>query len=200
VAKWLLAIRLVCLKKSTEEVGKAIAVSAAQVRRWVNRFHRGGIEAMRPCWSSGRTPKLTAEQMDRVRERIGRPDTSGRICLARSVPQPETRTAAFFQRQTVTPWSGTWPIFRVASMTASMPYTVTRQFLPAKSPERNPAEQPWREIRQKYPGNRVFATVEEVDYAIADARMQPIKNKNAIQSLCAYDWIMNITQKERKMV
>jgi transposase len=70
VVKWLLAIRLVCLKKSTEEAGKAIAVSATQVRRWVNRFHHGGIEAMRPCWSSGRTPKLTAEQMDRVRERI----------------------------------------------------------------------------------------------------------------------------------
>jgi transposase len=121
VVKWLLAIRLICLKKSTGEVRKAIAVSAAQVRRWINRFHHGGIEAMRPCWSSGQTSKLTAEQMDRVRKRVGRPNTSGCICLARPVPQPETRTAAFFQRQTVTPWSSIWPVFRVTSMTMSMP-------------------------------------------------------------------------------
>jgi transposase len=71
---------------------------------------------------------------------------------------------------------------------------VTLQFLPAKSPELNSAEQPWREIRQKYWGNRAFPTVEELDDAIADAWMQLIRNRNGIQSLGAYHWIMNITQ------
>lgn len=70
VTKWLLGIRLVCLKRSTEEAGNAVGVSAAEVRRWVNRFNKGGIEAMQPNWSPGRPPKLSAEQMEKFRERI----------------------------------------------------------------------------------------------------------------------------------
>lgn len=75
-----------------------------------------------------------------------------------------------------------------------VPRNVTLQLLPPKSPELNPAEQPWREIRQKYLGNRVFPTVEDLDDAVADAWMQVIKDRDAIKSLCGYQWILNITQ------
>jgi transposase len=68
--KWLRGICVVCLKQSTTEAGKAIGVSAAEIRRWVNRFNAGGIEAMRPNWSHGRPTKLTAEQLEKFRERI----------------------------------------------------------------------------------------------------------------------------------
>lgn len=68
--KWLLGIRLVCLKHSTTEAGMAIGVSPEDIRRWVNRFNKGGIEAMHPNWSPGRPTKLTAEQMETFRERI----------------------------------------------------------------------------------------------------------------------------------
>ena len=68
--KWLLGIRLVCLKHSTTEAGMAVGVSSTEIRRWVNRFNAGGIEAMRPNWSSGRPTKLTPEQMEAFCERI----------------------------------------------------------------------------------------------------------------------------------
>jgi transposase len=71
---------------------------------------------------------------------------------------------------------------------------VTLQLLPAKSPELNPAEQPWREIRQKYLGNRVFPTVEDLDEAVAKAWLEVIKDANAIRSLCGYEWITRIRQ------
>ena len=70
VVKWLLGIRLVCLQYSTTEAGEVIGVSATEVRRWINRFNEGGIAAMRPNWSPGRPPKLTAEQLEKFRERI----------------------------------------------------------------------------------------------------------------------------------
>jgi hypothetical protein len=77
-------------------------------------------------------------------------------------------------------------------MAHQRPIVLTPQILPAKSPELNPAGQAWREIRQKCPGTRVFSAVEDLDDAVADAWMRRIKNKNAIQSLCAYDRIMHI--------
>ncbi|MDR2392066.1 MAG: hypothetical protein LBE84_10370 [Planctomycetota bacterium] len=85
-------------------------------------------------------------------------------------------------------------------MAHQRPIVLAPQILPAKSPELNPAGQAWREIRQTCPGNRVFSAVEELDGAVADAGMQRIKNKSATQSLCAYGWIMNIVQNQRKMV
>jgi transposase len=75
-----------------------------------------------------------------------------------------------------------------------VPGNVTLQLLPAKSPELNPAEQPWREIRQKYLGNRVFPSVEDLDEAVAKAWLEVIKDANAIRSLCGYEWITQIGQ------
>jgi transposase len=75
-----------------------------------------------------------------------------------------------------------------------IPDNVTLQLLPAKSPELNPAEQPWREIRQKYLGNRVFPAVEDLDEAVAKAWLEVIKDANAIRSLCGYKWITQIGQ------
>ena len=77
VVKWLLGIRLVCLNYGTSEAGKAIGVPSSEIRRWVNRFNVGGIEAMRPNWSPGRPSKLTTEQMEELRERLREGPTEG---------------------------------------------------------------------------------------------------------------------------
>lgn len=73
-----------------------------------------------------------------------------------------------------------------------IPDNITLLSLPPKSPELNPAELPWREIRQKYLGNQVYRTVEELDDAVADAWLAITKNQKAIQSLCGFEWIINI--------
>jgi transposase len=70
IARWLLGVRLVCLKRSPEEAGMEIGISGRAVRRWVNRFNAGGIEALSPNWSPGRQPKLTAEQLKELRIRL----------------------------------------------------------------------------------------------------------------------------------
>lgn len=73
-----------------------------------------------------------------------------------------------------------------------VPDNVTLQSLPPKSPELNPAELPWREMRQKHLGNRGYPTVEELDDAGAKAWLATTQNKDSIRSLCAFDWITNI--------
>lgn len=73
-----------------------------------------------------------------------------------------------------------------------IPDNMTLQYLPPKSPELNPAELPWREIRQKYTGNQVYRTVEELDDAVAQAWLAISTDKVAMRSLCGFDWILNI--------
>ena len=75
----------------------------------------------------------------------------------------------------------------------SVPSNVTLQFLPPKSPESNPAELPWREMRQKYLSNRVYPTVvEALESAVSEAWLKVIESPAAMRSLCGFDWITSI--------
>ena len=76
----------------------------------------------------------------------------------------------------------------------AIPDNVTLLHLPPKSPELNPAELPWREMRQKYLGNRVFPTVEELEDEVAKAWLEVTKNPDAMRSLCGFHWITRIGQ------
>jgi transposase len=75
-----------------------------------------------------------------------------------------------------------------------VPDNVTLQLLPAKSPELNPAELPWREMRQKYLGNRVFSDVDELEDAVSKAWLEVTRKPEAVRSLCGFDWIVNTGQ------
>lgn len=70
-----------------------------------------------------------------------------------------------------------------------LPSNVMVQCLPAKSPELNPAELLWREMRQKQLGNRVFPDVDLMYDAVSTAWMNVIENPQSIQSLCGFEWI-----------
>jgi transposase len=70
VARWLLGVRLVCLKRTPENAGVELGVSGREIRRWVNRFNDGGLEALRPNWNTGHMPKLAPERMEEFRQRI----------------------------------------------------------------------------------------------------------------------------------
>lgn len=74
----------------------------------------------------------------------------------------------------------------------NVPKNITLLSLPPNSPELNPAELPWREMRQKYLGNQIFATIEELDRAIVNAWMEVTKNNVKLAELCNFDWIDNI--------
>lgn len=73
-----------------------------------------------------------------------------------------------------------------------VPDNVGIVFLPPKSPELNPAELLWREMRQKYLGNRVFPDIDILCDAVSEAWIHVTKNPQSIKSLCGFDWITDI--------
>ncbi len=70
------------------------------------------------------------------------------------------------------------------------PENMTLIFLPPYSPELNPAERLWEEIREKEFGNRIFDFLHE---AVAQARVgleRLSANSRATQSLTGWPWIL----------
>lgn len=74
----------------------------------------------------------------------------------------------------------------------AVPGNVRLLFLPPKSPELNPSELLWREMRQQYLSNRVFADVDEVVEKVSEAWNELIASPARLQSLCGFDWITDI--------
>ena len=71
---------------------------------------------------------------------------------------------------------------------------LTIMFLPSYSPQLNPAERFFQEIR-KVTANRLFYNITEQENLIDIALTQYIKNKNSLQSLCSYPWIIEAWNK-----
>lgn len=73
-----------------------------------------------------------------------------------------------------------------------VPENVTLFSLPPNSPELNPAELPWREMRQKYLGSQIFPTMKELDDAVVNAWTAVTNDNLKLAALCNYEWIDDI--------
>ena len=62
-------------------------------------------------------------------------------------------------------------------------------FLPPYSPELNPAERFFQEMR-KVTANRIFENIEEQEKLIDEALTDWINNKEKIKKLCGFHWII----------
>jgi transposase len=78
------------------------------------------------------------------------------------------------------------------SKSLRIPENIELAYLPPYSPELNPEEQIWDELREKYFGNKLFKTLEAVmDTAVKGLRameMSPARLKD----LAHRDWILNV--------
>lgn len=73
-----------------------------------------------------------------------------------------------------------------------IPDNITLQFLPPYSPELNPAEHLWDEIREKFFANRTFEDLEAVIFHLGQAVHGLHQENHRVKSLCGFDWIVNI--------
>lgn len=73
-----------------------------------------------------------------------------------------------------------------------VPKNMTLIFLPPYSPQLNPVEHLWDEIREKHFANKVFKSLD----AVADTLEVALKNlyidKRAVSSITGFDWILGI--------
>jgi len=71
-----------------------------------------------------------------------------------------------------------------------IPENMRLRWLPPYSPECNPTEHIWEEIREKWFGNTVFQSLADVEDTLATALAALEKSPALIQSLTGFDWVL----------
>ena len=73
-----------------------------------------------------------------------------------------------------------------------VPPNLTLDWLPPYSPQCNPQELVWREVRRQPFGNHDFDSMDQVEAAL-ELRLRELESTPAqIQSLTGFDWIINV--------
>jgi transposase len=65
--------------------------------------------------------------------------------------------------------------------------------LPAYSPELNPVERFFQELRRRI-ANKIFGSLEELEDALSEALEEYFQDKEAVRKLCSYPWIVEQMQ------
>jgi len=78
-----------------------------------------------------------------------------------------------------------------------VPDNITVDWLPPYSPQYNPQELVWREVRREPFGNHDFDSMDAVESALERRRRQLESSPTQIQSLTGFDWIINVRLKAK---
>ena len=70
-----------------------------------------------------------------------------------------------------------------------VPAQMRLEWLPARSPELNPVEHLWEELREKWLGNRLFDEQAAVDRQVAAGLASLEKDPKRVASLAGFSWI-----------
>ena len=70
-----------------------------------------------------------------------------------------------------------------------VPENITLFWLPPYSPELNPVEHLWDEIREKWFHNRAFASLDTVQDQLVCALRHLLSNPELVKSITCFDWI-----------
>jgi hypothetical protein len=63
-------------------------------------------------------------------------------------------------------------------------------FLPPYSPQLNPVEHLWKEVREKYFANLVFDSIDAVEKRLMEALIFMNQNSDTVKSFSGFDWIV----------
>jgi transposase-like protein len=74
-----------------------------------------------------------------------------------------------------------------------VPANMRLLFLPPWSPQLNPAEHVWDEVREKWFANRVFANMNAVEEQLLTALKTLEEDAMRVASLTGFDWIKNLS-------
>jgi transposase len=78
------------------------------------------------------------------------------------------------------------------SETLIVPENIRLVTLPPYSPQLNPVEHLWEEIREKWFANYVFKNMEAVEEALVEALVTLEGDAKLVQGISGFDWIINI--------
>jgi transposase len=81
-----------------------------------------------------------------------------------------------------------------------IPENIIIEHIPSCSPELNPSENMWDEIREKYFGNVVFKSLDGVEDKLVEAALFYEANPQIIESITGWDCIINSMEKALKVI
>jgi transposase len=70
-----------------------------------------------------------------------------------------------------------------------IPANISILLLPAYSPELNPAELIWRQLRQRKLSNRLYPTIDDLEAAVDEAWLWISNQQDELSNLCLFPWI-----------
>jgi transposase len=70
-----------------------------------------------------------------------------------------------------------------------IPENVSILLLPPYSPELNPVELIWRQLRQRKLSNRLYPTIDHLEAAVSEAWMWISNQQEELSDLCLFPWI-----------
>ena len=73
-----------------------------------------------------------------------------------------------------------------------IPHNIRILWLPSYSPELNPAEHLWDELREKWFHNITFDSIRAVEDRLVDALLYLENNKLLVRSMTGFDWIASV--------
>lgn len=77
------------------------------------------------------------------------------------------------------------------SQQVPLPANLRLMFLPPYSPELNPVEHLWDDLREKFFHNRVFASIDALEDQLVNALRAYLHDPERVRSLTAWDWIIS---------
>lgn len=73
----------------------------------------------------------------------------------------------------------------------NIPENITLHWLPPYSPELNPVEHLWDELREKWFRNKYFASLDAVEDQLAEALKFLMEHPDQVKSMTLFDWMDN---------
>jgi len=77
------------------------------------------------------------------------------------------------------------------AMNLTVPENITLHWLPPYSPELNPIEHLWDELREKWFRNKYFTSLDAVEDQLAEALKFLMEHPDHVRSMTSFDWIYN---------
>ena len=79
------------------------------------------------------------------------------------------------------------------SLSMPIPNNIRLLSLPPYSPELNPVEHIWDELREKYFHNRAFDSLDALEDRLVDGLLALERDPQRNKSICNWDWIIKVT-------
>ena len=79
------------------------------------------------------------------------------------------------------------------SLSLPIPNNIRLLSLPPYSPELNPVEHIWDELREKYFHNRAFDSLDALEDRLVDGLLTLERDPQRNKSICNWDWIIKVT-------